>query len=75
VVRQRSLKPEQVAYVGNDGNDAACMRWVGVPIAVADAVAEVRAISRLVTTSRGGKGAVREICDLILSYKQKSTYG
>ena len=69
MVQQRSLGPEQVAYVGNDVNDLACMRWVGLPITVADAVPEVRTISELVTTRSGGKGAVREVAEWLLSVK------
>lgn len=66
IARQRGLTPGQIAYVGNDVNDLECMKWVGWPIAVADATPEVRAISRLVTTKAGGHGAVREATDLFL---------
>lgn len=67
IAQQRSLEPVQIAYVGNDVNDLGCMRWVGIPIAVADAVPEVRAISSLVTTRSGGQGAVGEVATWILS--------
>jgi YrbI family 3-deoxy-D-manno-octulosonate 8-phosphate phosphatase len=67
VARQRCLKPEQIAYVGNDINDLECMKWVGLPVAVADARPEVRANARIVTSFPGGAGAVREVCDLISS--------
>jgi N-acylneuraminate cytidylyltransferase len=69
IARQSELSPEQIVYVGNDVNDLSCLHWVGIPIAVADAVAEVRAISRLVTSRRGGQGAVREVADWILEVK------
>lgn len=58
--------PEAVAYVGNDVNDLACLRWAGVPIVVADAVPEARALARLATTRAGGYGAVREVADWLL---------
>jgi|SRR5919109_3423395 N-acylneuraminate cytidylyltransferase len=67
LARARGLDPGQIAYVGNDVNDHACMDWVGVPIAVADAVPEVRAAARRVTTRSGGRGAVREVADWILA--------
>ena len=57
----------QVAYVGNDVNDAECLRHVGLPICVADAYQSVKGLARLITRRRGGDGAVREVCDLILS--------
>ena len=67
LVADRGLTAAEVAYVGNDVNDLACLRWVGVPIAVADARPEVRAAARLVTTRAGGNGAVREVADWILT--------
>ncbi len=69
VVERRSLTAEQVVYVGNDVNDLSCMNWAGVPIAVANAVSEVKAIAKLITTQVGGKGAVREVADWIISAK------
>ena len=66
IVKQHSVGLEEVAYVGNDVNDLACMRHVGIPIAVADAVPEIKNVARIITTNRGGYGAVREVADLIL---------
>jgi YrbI family 3-deoxy-D-manno-octulosonate 8-phosphate phosphatase len=65
LVAERSLEPAQVAYVGNDLNDLDCMKWVGISIAVNDALAAVRAVASVVTRHSGGFGAVREVCDLI----------
>ncbi|MCB1034672.1 MAG: acylneuraminate cytidylyltransferase [Acidobacteria bacterium] len=64
---ERNLGPSQVAYAGNDVNDLGCLGWVGWPFAVGDARPEVRAAARFVTRREGGRGAVREICDLILT--------
>lgn len=65
--RGRSLSAGQIAYVGNDLNDLPCMQWVGWPIAVADAVPDVRAVARWVTRLPGGRGAVREVADRLLA--------
>jgi N-acylneuraminate cytidylyltransferase len=62
----RSLDRDRIAYVGNDVNDLDAMRWVGIPIAVADAEDDVKRAAQLITERRGGEGAVREVCDLIL---------
>ncbi|WP_406700185.1 acylneuraminate cytidylyltransferase [Singulisphaera sp. Ch08] len=62
----RELGPNQIAYVGNDVNDLDCLRWVGLPIAVADAVPEVLAAADWVTARPGGRGAVREVADHLL---------
>ena len=53
----------EVAYVGNDINDASCLRVVGVPIVVQDAHPDVLPLARYQTRTAGGFGAVREICE------------
>lgn len=70
IAQERALTPAQVAYVGNDLNDLACLQWAGLSIAVADAVPAVKTAAHLVTTRPGGQGAVREVCDLIIARKQ-----
>ena len=52
-----------VAYVGNDVNDAGCLGAVGVPIVVQDAHPDVLPLARYRTRTPGGFGAVREICE------------
>jgi 3-deoxy-D-manno-octulosonate 8-phosphate phosphatase (KDO 8-P phosphatase) len=69
VFSELRLTPGQVAYIGDDLPDLAVMRHVGLPIAVADAVDEVRAGAAFVTTIRGGQGAVREAIELVLKAK------
>jgi YrbI family 3-deoxy-D-manno-octulosonate 8-phosphate phosphatase len=59
------LDPSRVAYVGNDVNDLPAMALVGWPIAVADARTEALGAARIVLSSKGGQGAVREVCDLV----------
>lgn len=56
-----------VAYLGNDINDLACLQAVGWPVAVADARPEVLAASPLVLSRPGGAGAVRELADRVLT--------
>jgi YrbI family 3-deoxy-D-manno-octulosonate 8-phosphate phosphatase len=57
---------DEAAYVGDDLPDLPVMYRVGCPVAVADAVAEVRAAACRVTTLGGGQGAVRETIEWIL---------
>lgn len=66
VLAQRELGWDQVAYVGDDLADLQVMRRVGLPIAVANAVPEIRAVAAATTTASGGHGAVREIVDALL---------
>jgi 3-deoxy-D-manno-octulosonate 8-phosphate phosphatase (KDO 8-P phosphatase) len=64
VLRERVDVPlDDVAYVGNDINDADCLRAVGVPVVPADAWPEVRGLARWVLSRPGGAGCVREFCD------------
>ena len=57
---------EQTAYVGDDLLDAAVMRQVAYPIAVADAAEEIKRLARHVTRQPGGGGAVREAVEHLL---------
>lgn len=65
------LSDEQVAYIGDDLPDLAVMRRVGLAIAVADAVNEIRDLAHFTTCKPGGKGAVREAIELILKAQDK----
>ena len=56
---------DDVAYVGNDVNDAGCLGIVGVPIVVQDAHPDVLPLARYQTRAAGGFGAVREICEWV----------
>lgn len=63
---ERGIDVQRVAYVGNDVNDVACMKMVGLPIAVADAYPPALRAARAVTQRTGGHGAVREVIDWFL---------
>lgn len=71
VVRALSEKhgvtPGEACYVGDDLGDLEAMESVGLPVAVRDALPQIRRVARYVTRRRGGEGAVREVCDLILA--------
>jgi 3-deoxy-D-manno-octulosonate 8-phosphate phosphatase (KDO 8-P phosphatase) len=56
---------DDVAYVGNDINDADCLRAVGLPVVPADAWPEVKPLARWVLSRPGGAGCVREFCDAV----------
>ena len=54
---------EETAFLGNDINDADCLRAVGCPVVPADAWPEVKPLARWVLERAGGDGCVREFCD------------
>ena len=60
------LTHDEVAYIGDDLIDIPLLRRVGLAVAVADAVDEVKAAAHLITERPGGQGAVREVIELIL---------
>jgi 3-deoxy-D-manno-octulosonate 8-phosphate phosphatase (KDO 8-P phosphatase) len=60
---------DEVAYMGDDVNDLPLLRKVGLSACPSDARPEVRREVRLVTRSAGGRGAVRELCEVILRAK------
>lgn len=63
---QLTLDIEQIAYVGDDLIDLPVMTRVGLAIAVADADPFVKRHADWQTTHRGGHGAVRDVCELLL---------
>ncbi|MFL5944914.1 MAG: KdsC family phosphatase [Gaiellaceae bacterium] len=71
VVHERAGQSlDDVAYVGNDINDAECLRAVGLPVVPADAWPEVKPLARWVLARPGGAGCVREFCDAVWEAKQ-----
>jgi N-acylneuraminate cytidylyltransferase len=65
-LRKRRISAENVVYVGNDVNDLQCMRLVGCAVAPADAHPDIRRVAHIVLQSSGGRGALRELAELIL---------
>lgn len=63
------LADEEVCYMGDDVQDVPLLRRVGLSAAPADAAPEARAAVHYVTRAGGGRGAVRELCDLIREAK------
>jgi 3-deoxy-D-manno-octulosonate 8-phosphate phosphatase (KDO 8-P phosphatase) len=60
------LALDEIAYIGDDLNDAPALRLAGLPVAVADAVSDIQALAVYVTRAPGGRGAVRELIELLL---------
>ena len=66
ILADTGLKPENVAYMGDDWTDIPVLKKAGLACAPANALDEVKASSRFVAKKEGGMGAVREVCDFIL---------
>ena len=69
VLRKTGAKESEVAFLGDDLPDLTVMRRVGLAVAVANAAPEVRRAADYRTKAPGGKGAAREVVELILKSK------
>jgi len=69
--KEKKILMDHIAFLGNDINDQICLEKVGMPVVVADAMPEVKSLARLILKKEGGKGAVREFCDMLWQAKQK----
>lgn len=71
IAREAGVTDEETCFVGDDLVDITLLRRVGFPICVADGVQEAKAAALYVTQCPGGRGAVREVCDLLLQAQGK----
>ena len=71
ILKKAKLSWEDACFMSDDINDLAVLKRVGLPIAVANARQEVKAVAKYVTKAHGGQGAVREVCDKIIDAKGK----
>jgi 3-deoxy-D-manno-octulosonate 8-phosphate phosphatase (KDO 8-P phosphatase) len=67
ILSRSGLQREQVAFIGDDLTDVVVMRRVGFSIATANARPEVKRCAHMVTRQPGGRGAVREVVETILT--------
>lgn len=63
---------EEFAYIGDDLPDLPLIRQVGLGVAIANAVAQVKEFACWQTQNPGGRGGVRELCELILNAQNKA---
>jgi 3-deoxy-D-manno-octulosonate 8-phosphate phosphatase (KDO 8-P phosphatase) len=71
ILLKHNLAASAVAFIGDDIIDIPVLRQVGFSVAVADAVDVVKKSVDYVTKHKGGRGAVREICEMILQSQGK----
>jgi len=67
ILKKANLDWADACFMSDDMNDLAVLRRVGLPIAVANAVAEVKKVAHYATKARGGDGAVREVCERVIN--------
>ena len=69
LMKEKGLSKEEVIYIGNDVNDLVCFPLVGFAVTPGDAYETVKQQADLVLKARGGHGAVRELCELLIQHK------
>jgi 3-deoxy-D-manno-octulosonate 8-phosphate phosphatase (KDO 8-P phosphatase) len=72
MLASREMTLDQVAYIGDDLNDYELLCEVGLAVVVQDATPKPRSVAHYVTRARGGEGAVRELCELLLECRDQS---
>ncbi|MBP7055934.1 MAG: HAD-IIIA family hydrolase [Candidatus Omnitrophica bacterium] len=70
-MRKFRIVPEEVCFIGDDLIDIPVLRRVGLAVSVPNAVDEVKATAHYITSRPGGRGAVREVCDMLLKAQDK----
>ena len=71
ILAEEDLSDEAICYIGDDVVDIPLLRRAGLGVAVADAVDEAKQYSHMVTSRVGGRGAVREVIEMILKAQDK----
>ncbi|WP_322507739.1 acylneuraminate cytidylyltransferase [Anaerolinea sp.] len=66
ILQEMGVSPENTIYVGNDSNDIPCFPLVACALVVEDAQTAARRAADIILTRKGGHGAVREVCDILL---------
>ena len=66
IVEKYGITYDEISYMGDDLPDVCVLEKVGLPCCPADAVDEVKERALFITSKNGGKGAVRELCELVL---------
>lgn len=71
ILKKYSVTLDEVCFVGDDLVDLSLMRKVGLPVAVANGAREIKEAASFITSRSGGRGAVREVAELILKSQGK----
>lgn len=69
ILEKYGFSYDEVSYMGDDLPDICVLEKVGLPCCPADAIEEVKAVSKFISAKNGGKGAVRELCEFVLKSK------
>ena len=72
-LREAGVAADECGYIGDDVGDVEIMRCVGLAVAVSDAAQAAKDVAHFVTSAAGGKGAAREVCEMLLKAQEHSS--
>ena len=72
IMKKNNVKPENIAFIGDDANDFELMRMVGLKVTPADGMNFIKEIADYICINTSGNGAFRELAELILAFKVKT---
>jgi 3-deoxy-D-manno-octulosonate 8-phosphate phosphatase (KDO 8-P phosphatase) len=71
VLKRFKIPAEEICFIGDDLIDVPILKQVGFAVSVPNGMEEVKAVAHHITTKSGGRGAIRELCELILKSQDK----
>ena len=71
IMKKNNVKPENIAFIGDDANDFELMKMVGLKVTPADGMNFIKEIADYICINKSGNGAFRELAELILAFKVK----
>ena len=71
ITKKYKVETSEICFVGDDLVDLSLMKKVGLPIAVFNAAPEIKQVASYITIREGGRGAVREVAELLLKSQDK----
>ena len=72
IMKKNNVKPENIAFIGDDANDFELMKMVGLKVTPADGMNFIKEIADYICINKSGNGAFRELAELILAFKVKT---
>ena len=71
IMKKNNVKPENIAFIGDDANDFELMKMIGFKVTPADGMNFIKEIADYICINKSGNGAFRELAELILAFKVK----
>ncbi len=72
IMKKNNVKPENIAFIGDDSNDVELMKLIGLKVTPADGMSFIKEMADYICDNRSGNGAFRELAELILAFQSDS---